>query len=331
MILSRRLPSSLSSKAGLLRPLSSSSHKTPSLGDIPHSAERTTDFKSRVSAFRKQLAAQKADASPHSLSFTAAATVSSDPESEHKAGIVKSILYGSEKGQKEEAEMEQSYSKLLARGKYVHAIEFHHVKPDKVEEYIKLVGSVYPEIASTKENACHLVGSWKTEVGDGDTFVHIWEYQGYAGYHQTLTRLQNSPTYQHYLRALPAFLNSRKTDLMQEFSFWPTSPPRVLGGIFELRTYVIRPGHLLEWENHWRKGLEARKNVMEGVGAWFTQIGSLNTVHHLWQFADLRERQVAREKSWDERGWSRTVHNTVPLIKKMDSKIMVPLEWSPVR
>jgi hypothetical protein len=34
-----------------------------------------------------------------------------------------------------------------------------------------------------------------------------------------------------------------------------------------LRTYTLHPGNLLEWEHHWRKGLEARKEVMEGVGA----------------------------------------------------------------
>lgn len=83
---------------------------------------------------------------------------------------MKSILYGSREGQKEEAEMEQSYSKVMARGKYVHAIEIHHAKPDRVEDYVKLVGEVYPAIATDKENNCHLVGSWKTEVGECDTF-----------------------------------------------------------------------------------------------------------------------------------------------------------------
>jgi NIPSNAP len=55
---------------------------------------------------------------------------------------------------------------------------------------------------------------------------------------------------------------------MQEFAFWNTVPPRALGGIFELRTYGLKPGKLLEWEGHWRKGLEVRKNFMEPIGAW---------------------------------------------------------------
>jgi hypothetical protein len=43
---------------------------------------------------------------------------------------------------------------------------------------------------------------------------------------------------------------------MQEFSFWPTTPPRQLGGLFELRSYTLHPGNLLEWETHWRRGLK---------------------------------------------------------------------------
>lgn len=67
-------------------------------------------------------------------------------------------------------EIEHSFSQVLARGKYVHSIVFHDVKPDKVDEYVDLVGSWYPRMAGMPENKVHLVGSWRTEVGDCDTF-----------------------------------------------------------------------------------------------------------------------------------------------------------------
>lgn len=54
---------------------------------------------------------------------------------------------------------------------------------------------------------------------------------------------------------------------MQEFSFLPTTPPRRLGGLFELRSYTLHPGKLLEWETQWRHGITARREVMEGVSA----------------------------------------------------------------
>lgn len=63
-----------------------------------------------------------------------------------KPSLVKSFLYGSEKGQELQREMEQSYSKVLARGKYVHKMNQHHVKPDKIKEYIALMYPTPPTL-----------------------------------------------------------------------------------------------------------------------------------------------------------------------------------------
>lgn len=168
---------------------------------------------------------------------------------------------------------------------------------------------------------------------DTDNFfsiVHIWEYQRYQGYHASLHAIQHHPDFPAFDAKLKTLINSKRTSLMQEFSFWPTTPPRQLGGLFELRSYTLHPGNLLEWETHWRRGLKARREVMEGVGAWFVQIGELNTVHHLWQFADLEERKIRREQSWSVEGWGETVHKTVPLIQTMKSRILIPCPWSAV-
>ncbi|KAJ5124214.1 Dimeric alpha-beta barrel [Penicillium bovifimosum] len=251
-------------------------------------------------------------------------------ESTTKRGPLSSLIYGTKEGQHFDKDMERSFSQVLARGKYVHSIVMHDVKPDKVDEYVDLVGQWYPRMAGTEENRVNLVGSWRTQVGDNDTFVHIWEYQRYEGYHASLHNISEHPEFRDFDRKLKSLIKSKKTSLMQEFSFWPTTPPRRLGGLFELRSYTLHPGNLLEWETHWRRGLTARREVMEGVGAWFVQIGELNTVHHLWQFANLEERKIRREQSWEVEGWAETVHKTVPLIQTMQSRILVPMPWSPV-
>ncbi|MCJ1226149.1 hypothetical protein MMC12_002798 [Toensbergia leucococca] len=251
-------------------------------------------------------------------------------ENSKRKGTLSSLIYGTHEGRQMDQEIEKSFSQVLARGKYVHSIVFHQVKPDKVDEYVELVGSWYPRMANIEENHVHLVGSWRTEVGDCDTFVHIWEYQRYQGYHASLHSIASHPEFAGFDKKLKTLITHKQTSLMQEFSFWPTTPPRRLGGVFELRSYTLHPGNLLEWETHWRKGLKARKEVMEGVGAWFVQIGDLNTVHHLWQFADLEERKARREMSWGVEGWGDTVHKTVPLIQQMKSRILIAMPWSPV-
>ncbi|KAF2149922.1 NIPSNAP family protein [Myriangium duriaei CBS 260.36] len=297
--------------------------RSPSLADV--SPDKGAEFNNRQQAWRKEIS--DAAARKEKAERDAAAAQEGHDK---KSGRLSNLIYGTPEGRQLDKDIERSFSQVLARGKYVHSIVFHDVKPDKVDEYVELVGSWYPKMASMPENKVHLVGSWRTEVGDCDTFVHIWEYQRYEGYHASLHSIQHRPDFPEFDHKLKSLITSKKTSLMQEFSFWPTVSPRQLGGVFELRSYTLHPGNLLEWETHWRKGLQARREVMEGVGAWFVQIGDLNTVHHLWQFADLEERRARREQSWSVPGWGETVHKTVPLIQTMKSRILIPMPWSPV-
>ncbi|OTA62632.1 NIPSNAP-domain-containing protein [Hypoxylon sp. EC38] len=327
--------------------------RTPTLAEI--TPEGVDSFNARQKEFREQLVKAQREreasrfttkSSSSNNSFSGARETSqglgslsthtgqraevSNKEPDRPDGLISRVIYGTKEGRELDAQLEASFSAVLARGKYVHSIVFHEVKPDKVDEYVELVGSWYPRMASLEENKVHLVGSWRTEVGDCDTFIHIWEYQRYQGYHQSLNSISRHPDFPGFDKKLKTLINSKNMSIMQEFSFWPTTAPRQLGGLFELRSYTLHPGNLLEWETHWRRGLKARREVMEGVGAWFVQIGDLNTVHHLWQFANLEERKVRREESWKQEGWAETVHKTVPLIQTMKSRILVPMPWSPV-
>lgn len=94
----------------------------------------------------------------------------SKEETTKRKGALSSLIYGTHEGQKMDQDIEKSFSQVLARGKYMHSIVFHTVKPDKVDEYTELVGNWYPRVAKREENHVHLVGSWRTEVGDCDTF-----------------------------------------------------------------------------------------------------------------------------------------------------------------
>jgi hypothetical protein len=72
------------------------------------------------------------------------------PGPDGSSSLFKSIMYGTEKGQELQREMEQSYSKVLARGKYVHKMNQHHVKPDKINEYIALMFETLVEARLTR-------------------------------------------------------------------------------------------------------------------------------------------------------------------------------------
>lgn len=170
------------------------SKRTPAMGDIDPEDGSVEAFNRKQKAFREQLvAAQKErDASwflssssssppdtgnaPKGLGSLSTASTSeraaeiAEKEPPRKAGPLTNLIYGTKEGRELDAQLEASFSQVLARGKYVHSIVFHEVKPDKVDEYVELVGNWYPRMASLPENKVHLVGSWRTEVGDVDTF-----------------------------------------------------------------------------------------------------------------------------------------------------------------
>jgi hypothetical protein len=105
-----------------------------------------------------------------SSSFAEEARAREDAVAGKKAGPFTTLIYGTQEGREMDREIERSFSQVLARGKYMHSIVFHEVKPDKVNEYTELVGSWYPRVASMPEMKVNLVGSWRIEVGDCDTF-----------------------------------------------------------------------------------------------------------------------------------------------------------------
>ncbi len=118
-----------------------------------------------------------------STHFPEEAREASSQETTKRKGALSSLIYGTKEGQQMDQDIEKSFSQVLARGKYVHSIVFHEVKPDKVDEYVDLVGNWYPKIAKMPENKVNLVGSWRTEVGDCDTFGMLdFLYELIAGF-----------------------------------------------------------------------------------------------------------------------------------------------------
>ncbi|XP_011709251.1 protein NipSnap homolog 2 isoform X2 [Macaca nemestrina] len=92
-----------------------------------------------------------------------------------------------------------------------------------------------------------------------------------------------------------------------------------------------KPGTMIEWGNYWARAIRFRQDGNEAVGGFFSQIGQLYMVHHLWAYRDLQTREDIRNAAWHKHGWEELVYYTVPLIQEMESRIMIPLKTSPLQ
>jgi len=125
--------------------------------------------------------------------------------------------------------------------------------------------------------------------------------------------------------------SKRINAVLLSFSFWDAPAPRPPKHIYELRSYILKPGTMIEWGSHWARGINYRKTDEQAVGGFFSQIGRLYMVFHFWAYKDLEARKRIREDTWQKPGWDVNVTYTVPLIKRMRSRIMVPTSFSPMQ
>ncbi|KAL7836870.1 hypothetical protein AOLI_G00281540 [Acnodon oligacanthus] len=207
-----------------------------------------------------------------------------------------------------------AHSNLLSKKETsgLYKIQFHNVKPECLEAYNKLSTEVHKELHNDADYPCEVVGSWNTWYGEQDQAVHLWRYYGgYPALTECLNKLRLNKLYLEFRKERSKMLISRRNQLLLEFSFWNDPVPRPGPNLYELRTYRLKPGTMIEWGNHWARAIKYRQENNEAVGGFFTQIGELYVVHHLWAYKDLQSREETRNSAWLKEGWDVNVHYTV--------------------
>jgi len=58
------------------------------------------------------------------------------------------------------------------------------------------------------------------------------------------------------------------------------------------------------------RAIRFRQDGNEAVGGFFSQIGQLYMVHHLWAYKDLQTREDIRNAAWHKHGWEELVYYT---------------------
>ncbi|CAG2060546.1 unnamed protein product [Timema podura] len=117
-------------------------------------------------------------------------------------------------------------------------------------------------------------------------------------------------------------LRSRHLQYLLSFSYWPPVVAREGPNIYEIRSYRLKPGTMIEWGNNWARAINYRRNNDEPFAAFFSQIG---------RYKDLQARKETRESAWRSPGWDECVAYTVPLIREMHSRVLHPTSFSPTQ
>ena len=97
--------------------------------------------------------------------------------------------------------------------------------------------------------------------------------------------------------------------------------------IHEIRTYDLKPGGVPGFLERTAEKIEQRVAVSPLVGFFFTEIGPLNRVVHIWQYEDEAERETIRAKVVEDGIWP---PDTGEFIVNVQTDIFTPAPFLPV-
>lgn len=128
---------------------------------------------------------------------------------------------------------------------------------------------------------------------------------------------------------LGELLLSMDTDAYKPIDGLPEIAEGDQGPYFEVRTYHLNANGLPPTLNAWNKAVEPRSRYSKLLSCMFAVGGEVPRIVHIWPYASLDERAVARNKSVAEGAWPPP--GAPQHLKSMRSEIFVPAPFSPVK
>tara|TARA_Y100001970_G_scaffold39940_1_gene49217 strand:- start:181 stop:525 length:345 start_codon:yes stop_codon:yes gene_type:complete len=96
--------------------------------------------------------------------------------------------------------------------------------------------------------------------------------------------------------------------------------------IVEQRIYTLYPGnHQNYLKLYEEEGLDIQLEILGTLlGYYYTDIGNLNQIIHMWGYESLNERNIRRKKLFNNKKWLLYIDKVRPLILKQENQIMFP-------
>jgi hypothetical protein len=94
----------------------------------------------------------------------------------------------------------------------------------------------------------------------------------------------------------------------------------------EERMYTLHPGKVPDYlKLYQEEGLALQTSLLPAMaGYYFTEVGTLNMIVHMWAYEDLKQRAECRARMAADPAWQAYVKKVQPLVLHQETRIMVP-------
>lgn len=103
--------------------------------------------------------------------------------------------------------------------------------------------------------------------------------------------------------------------------------------IVEMRTYKIRPGELQNFIKIYDEEIREIHTKILGnqIGFFYTEIGNINEVVHLYGYDSYEDRQARRITLSKQPEFISYLNNVKNIIIEMQNKLMIPTDFSKIK
>lgn len=206
----------------------------------------------------------------------------------------------------------------------------YNIRPEQNAAFLKLTN----EKIHLRTAHSQLIGYWSVEYGGLNQVFHIWKYDSYAQRAGVRAALAQDPSWisEYISKALP-MLRSQDNQVVYLVPWSHLQEPPKEGGVYELATFLMRPGGPAVWGRDFQAAVMAHDAPGYGhlVAAFHSEVGPLNTVHALWWFQSADQRAELRHKCHTDGRVVAAVRNSAAHLVSQENRLMFPCTFSPLR
>ena len=227
----------------------------------------------------------------------------------------------------------------------IYDYRMYTLKPGATPEYRAGVKEL--SLPIRQRHGVTLAGWYWSEIGALNQVVHIWGYNDAKHMQEAQDAFHADPEWTgKYIPRAVGLVETQKTWTMNSPSFAPVYP--VVGDIpadgtpefikknkmvFDFRIYTFKPGAIPAYMAAVEEvAIPIRKRHGVKLAGWYySDVGDLNQVTHIWAFDDLKHLKEAKEAVTADPEWSgKYVPRVSGLLVAQNTYLMNTAEFGPV-
>ena len=181
------------------------------------------------------------------------------------------------------------------------------------------------KIKEGRQDYSQLFGFWYTEVGPINQVVHVWPYDDLEQRGKIRAQVAEEGIWPP---DNAEFIRKMRSEIFLPAPFMKNRGEAKLGPVYEMRIYTYAPPDIPKVIEIWGNHIEEREKYSPLVGAWYSELGALNTWIHMWAYESYDHRAEIRAETMAKGVWP-PPGGIAPLTQA--NKLLLPMSFSPLQ